>query len=226
MKISVITLFPQMFVGPFDESIIKRAREKKLVEIEFVNLRDFGIGKHKTVDDTPYGGGNGMILRVDVLVDAIKKTLDKKFKQEKVVLLNPRGKQFNQKLAENFAKLDHLILVCGHYEGFDARIKEFIDDEISIGDFVLTGGELAAIPIIDAVTRLIKGVIKEGSSQKESFSPLLEHDQYTKPVEYKGQKVPSILLSGNHAKIEKWKTNESIKITSRLRPDLLKNQKD
>lgn len=147
-------------------------------------------------------------------------------KKEKVILLSPHGKKFNQKTAESFAKLDHLILVCGHYEGFDTRIRKFVDEEISIGDFILTGGELAAALIVDATIRLIKGVLKEGSWEKESFSPFLEHDQYTKPLDYKGLKVPEILLSGNHAEIEKWRENQSLKITSSLRPDLLKVQKD
>lgn len=229
MKITIVTLFPKMFIGPFDESIVKRAKEKKLIEIEFVNIRDFGIGKHKTVDDTPYGGGNGMVLRVDVLKNAIEKarlTNPGLVKKEKVILLSPHGKKFNQKTAESFAKLDHLILVCGHYEGFDTRIRKFVDEEISIGDFILTGGELAAALIVDATIRLIKGVLKEGSWEKESFSPFLEHDQYTKPLDYKGLKVPEILLSGNHAEIEKWRENQSLKITSSLRPDLLKVQKD
>jgi tRNA (guanine37-N1)-methyltransferase len=234
MKITIVTLFPQMFIGPFDESIIKRAREKKLIEINFINIRDFGIGKHKTVDDTPYGGGNGMVLRVDVLKKAIEKarlitlgqTKNKKNKNEKVVLLSPHGKQFNQNLAQNFAKLDHLILVCGHYEGFDTRIRKFIDEEVSIGDFILTGGELAAALIVDATARLIKGVLKEGSAEKESFSPFLEYNQYTKPLGYERLKVPSVLLSGNHAEIEKWRKEQSLKITSILRPDLLKTQKD
>lgn len=229
MKITIVTLFPQMFVGPFDESIIKRAKEKKLIEIKFVNIRDFGIGKHKTVDDTPYGGGNGMVIRVDVLRNAIEKarleTL-RQTKNERVVLLSPHGRKFNQKVAENFAKLDHLILVCGHYEGFDGRIRKFVDEEISIGDFILTGGELAAALMVDATTRLIKGVLKEGSSEKESFSPLLEHDQYTKPLKYEGLEVPPVLLSGNHAEIEKWRNEQSLKVTSSLRPDLLKAQKD
>jgi len=226
MKITIVTLFPQMFSGPFDESIIKRAKEKNLIKIEFINIRDFGIGKHKTVDDTPYGGGNGMVLRVDVLKKAIEKARSKKNNNEKVVLLSPHGKQFNQKIAESFAKLDHLILVCGHYEGFDSRIRKFVDEEVSVGDFILTGGELPAALIVDATIRLVKGVLKEGSAQKESFSPNLEHDQYTKPLEYEGLKVPPVLLSGNHAEIEKWRKLQSLKITSSLRPDLLKAQKD
>ncbi len=224
MKITIVTLFPEMFAGPFDESIIKRAKEKKLIEINFVNIRDFGIGKHKLVDDTPYGGGNGMVLRVDVLKKAIENAKDNS-ENEKVFLLSPHGNVFNQKTAIELSKLDHLILICGHYEGFDARIRNFIDGEISIGDFVLTGGEIPAMLVADSVIRLIKGVITEGSPEKESFTDsLLEHDQYTKPQEYKDQKVPEILLSGNHAKINEWRKKESLRLTSRLRPDLLKKE--
>ena len=228
MKITIITLFPEMFKGPFEYSIIKRAIDKKLVSINFINLRNFGIGKHKVVDDTPYGGGNGMVLRVDVLDKAIESSRDKKVnkKYEKVILLTAGGEQFNQNLAKKLSGLKHLIIVCGHYEGFDERIKNFIDMEISVGDFILTGGEIPAMLIADSVLRLVKGVIKEGSADNESFSPYLEYPQYTKPAEYGKLKVPEILKSGNHEKIEEWKKNESLKITSKLRPDLLKTKRD
>ncbi len=224
MKITILTLFPEMFQGPFDISIIKRAKEKKLVEIEYVNIRDFGIGKHKTVDDTPYGGGNGMILRVDVVHKAIEKAKDKKLKNEaqKVILLGAKGKTFNQKTAEGFANLKHLIIVCGHYEGFDERIKNYVDEEISIGDFILTGGEIPAMLITDSVMRLIKGVIRDRSAALESFSPYLEYSQYTKPQKYGDLSVPEILLSGDHKRIETWRKKESVDITSKLRPDLIK----
>jgi tRNA (guanine37-N1)-methyltransferase len=222
MKISVITLFPQMFKSPFDSSIIKRAIEDKLIELDFVNLRDFGIGKHQLVDDTPYGGGKGMLLRVDVLHNAILKTKNAKYKNEKVFLLSAHGKTFDQTLARNLATLDHLILICGHYEGFDERVKKYIDGEISVGDFVLTGGEIPAMLIIDSVSRLVNGVLADGSAEKESFSPFLEHPQYTKPQEYEGQKVPDVLLSGNHPKIDEYRQNESEIITKKLRPDLIK----
>lgn len=224
MKISIITLFPEMFKGPFEVSIIKRGIANKLISIEFINLRSFGLGKHQTVDDTPYGGGMGMVLRVDVLEKAIEsaKNKDLNKQQQKVILLSAKGKQFEQKIAKRYSKLKNLILVCGHYEGFDQRIREFIDEEISVGDFVLTGGEIPAMLITDSVARLIKGVIKEESSALESFSPYLEHPQYTKPQSYKGLDVPEILLSGNHPEIEKWRKEQSLKITSRLRPDLLK----
>lgn len=224
MKISIITLFQEMFKGPFDKSIIKRAIDKKIVEIKFINLRDFGIGKHKLVDDTPYGGGMGMILRVDVLKNAIEKAKDKKINKnkQKIILLSAQGKTFNQRKAKEFSKLKNLILICGHYEGFDERIKEYVDEEISIGDFILTGGEIPAMLITDSTLRLVKGVIKDKSLENESFSPLLEHPQYTKPRSYKSRKVPEVLLSGNHNKIKKWKDSQSLKITSKLRPDLIK----
>lgn len=224
MKISILTLFPEMFQGPFDVSIIKRAKEKKLVDIEYINIREFGVGKHRTVDDTPYGGGNGMVLRVDVLHKAIEKTKDKKLKKDaqKVILLGAKGKTYNQKTAESFLKLKHLIIVCGHYEGFDERIKNFVDEEISIGDFILTGGEIPAMLITDSVIRLIKGVLRDKSAALESFSPYLEHPQYTKPRKYEDLSVPEILLSGDHKRIDVWRKKESVDITSKLRPDLIK----
>ncbi len=227
MKISILTLFPEMFKGPFDHSIINRAKENKIAEINFINFRDFGIGRHKLVDDTPYGGGKGMVLRVDVLEEAIEKTRDKRLKKngEKVILLGAHGKTFNQKKAREFSKLKHLIIICGHYEGFDERIKSFIDEEVSIGDFILTGGEIPAMLITDSIIRLIKGAISQDSAKFESFSPYLEYPQYTKPQEYKNLKVPEILLSGNHKKIDEWRKEESLKITKKLRPDLIENRR-
>lgn len=231
MKISILTLFPEMFQGPFDYSIIKRARDKKLVKINIVNIRDFGIGSHKVVDDTSYGGGKGMILRVDVLEKAIFKARSdlKKEKDQKVILLTPTGKTFNQKIAKELANLKHLVLVCGHYEGVDERITNFVDETISIGDFIVTGGEIPAMLIADAVTRLIKGVLNKSVTDKESFSPCLppgtaylKYPQYTKPRIYKNHKVPKILLEGNHKKIENWRKEASLKNTKKLRPDLLK----
>lgn len=225
MKISIITLFPEMFKGPFEHSIVKRAIDKKIVTISLVNLRDFGLGKHKVVDDTPYGGGDGMVLRVDVLKNAIDATKDDKFKKngQKVILLSAHGKQFNQVVARKYSKLKHLIIVCGHYEGFDERIRKFIDEDISVGDFILTGGEIPAMLITDSISRLIKGVIKEGSSSNESFSPLLEYPHYTKPQIFKESKVPDVLLSGNHNEIKKWRQKKSFEITKKLRPDLIRN---
>ena len=221
MKISILTLFPEMFAGPFDHSIIKRAREKKLVDIELVNIRDFGIGKHKLVDDTPYGGGAGMIIRVDV----IDKTLQNVKCKGRIILLDPRGETFTQKKAKELAKFDHLILIAGHYEGIDERVKQYLVDEvISIGDYVLTGGEIPAMVVTDAVVRLIPGVIKKESIATESFSKpkALEYPQYTKPRVYEKYKVPEILLSGNHQAIERWRKNEALKETKSQRPDALK----
>lgn len=238
MKISILTLFPEMFEGPFDYSIIKNAKAQKKVNIEFINIRDFGIGKHKVVDDKPYGGGHGMILRVDVLSAAISSAKDKRLttKDQKIILLSPHGKTFTQKKAKELSALAHLILVCGRYEGVDERAKQFIDEEISIGDFIVTGGEIPAMLVTDAVVRLLRGVLKEGVTTTESFSlpaldrerqsqagPLLEYPQYTKPNTYKNLKVPSILLGGDHGKIKTWRENESLKTTSKLRPDLLNN---
>lgn len=224
MKISIITLFPEMFKGPFEYSIIKRAIDKKIIKIKIINLRDFGLGKHKIVDDTPYGGGDGMVLRADVLGKAVESAKDKKLKksEQKVILLSAHGKIFNQNISRKYSKLKNLILVCGHYEGFDERIKNFIDEEISIGDFILTGGEIPAMLIADSVSRLVKGVIKEGSSLNESFSPLLEYPHYTKPQVFKNLKVPDILLSGNHKEIANWRYKKSLEITKKLRPDLVK----
>lgn len=224
MKISILTLFPEMFKGPFDHSIVKRAIDNNLIKIEFINIRNFGLGKHQLVDDTPYGGGNGMVLRADILKKAIESAKDKKLKanEQKIVLLSAHGKNFDQKKAKTYSKLKNLILICGHYEGFDERIKNFIDEEISVGDFILTGGEIPAMLITDSVGRLITGVIKKGSADFESFSPYLEYPQYTKPQIFNNLKVPDVLLSGNHAKIENWRKQQSLKITSKLRPDLIK----
>jgi tRNA (guanine37-N1)-methyltransferase len=212
-----------MFSGPFDYSIVKNAKKKKIIDIDFINIRDFGMGRHKTVDDKPYGGGHGMILRVDVLKKAIDHIKDRKMsdKEQRIILLDPHGKTFNQKKASEFANLKHLILICGHYEGVDERIKKFIDEEVSIGDFVVTGGEIPAMLIADAVTRLIEGVLKDGVTSEESFSKFLEYPQYTKPNTYKDFPVPSVLLSGNHGEIKSWRKKTSLKITQDLRPDLV-----
>lgn len=239
MKISILTLFPEMFKGPFDYSIIKKAIDKKIVNINFVNIRNFGEGTHKIVDDKPYGGGKGMILRVDVVHNAIsilRQAQDKNkklnIKDQKVILLTPEGITFNQSIAKRFSKLKHLILVCGHYEGFDKRVDKFVDQKLSIGDFIVTGGEIPAMLVTDAVTRLIKGVLKEEVTNKESFSlpagrqdPLLEYPQYTKPRRYKNLHVPRILLTGDHKKIDDWQNKQSIKNTFKARPDLLVKRK-
>lgn len=223
MKISILTLFPEMFKGPFEHSIVKRAIDKKIVEIELVNIRDFGIGKHKIVDDKPYGGGLGMILRVDVLEKAIAKAKDKRLnpQDQRVILLDPQGSTFKQKKAREFSKLDHLILVCGHYEAVDARLDNFVDEKISVGDFIVTGGEIPAMIITDSVIRLLKGSLKENVTNIESFSPFLEYPQYTRPKVYKNYSVPNTLLLGNHRKINEWRKTAAIKQTKKLRPDLL-----
>lgn len=233
MKISILTLFPEMFAGPFDHSIIKRAQGKKLVDIELVNIRDFGIGKHKLVDDTSYGGGAGMVLRVDVIDKTItsskcppKARLAKGGKvksskcKERVILLDPRGETFTQQKAKKFAKLDHLILIAGHYEGIDERVKQYsVDEAISIGDYILTGGEIPAMVVTDAVVRLIPGVIKKESRTNESFSKpkTLEYPQYTKPQVYENRFVPKILLSGNHKEIDKWRTEQSASSNKKIK---------
>lgn len=224
MKITILTLFPEMFPGFFSESILGRAQRNGLIDIITVNLRDWGLGNHKQVDDTPYGGGAGMVLKVDVLVKAIS-DLKSKNKSAKVILMTPQGKKFNQEIAKRMAgKGEDLILVCGHYEGFDERIREYVDAEISIGDYVLTGGELAAAVVTDAVARLIPGVLgKEASHQNESFEDnLLEYPHYTRPEIYEGKKVPDVLLSGNHAEIEKWRKEQATERTKLRRPDLSK----
>ncbi len=220
MKIDILTLFPNMFSGFLDESIIKRAISKKQVEINLINFRDFSKLNNKQVDDTPYGGGGGMILRADILVDAIESV---KKENSKVILLSPQGKTYNQEYAKKLAKESHLILVCGHYEGFDERIRNFVSDEVSIGDYVLTGGEVPAMVVTDSVVRLIDGVIKENSYLQDSFqNNLLDYPTYTKPRVFRGLRVPDVLLSGDHAKIDEWRKSEQIKKTKERRSDLLK----
>lgn len=227
MKISIITLFPEIIAANLNYSILKRAQEKGLVEYNIVDHRKFGIGNHKTVDDRPYGGGAGMILRTDVLVEAIRSTQTGE-KDEKVILLDPQGKVYTQQKAEKLASLKHLILVCGHYEGFDERVIDYVDEVISVGDYVLTGGEIPTLTIIDSVTRLIPGVLKDTlATRNESHSikgnaRILEGPQYTRPEVFEGKKVPQILLSGDHKKIEEYKTKQAILKTKKLRPDLLK----
>jgi tRNA (guanine37-N1)-methyltransferase len=220
MKIDILTLFPKMFTGPFAESIVKRAQDKGLVEIKIHDLRDWTKDTRKTVDGRPYGGGVGMVLSVEPVYLALK---DLKKKDSKVVLLTPQGKTFKQNVAKEYSNLKHLILICGHYEGFDERIREhLIDEELSIGDYVLTGGELPAMIVIDTIVRLIPGVLeKEEATVFESFSPYLEYPQYTRPEEFKGWKVPEVLKSGNHKEIEKWRKEKSLAKTKRIRPDLI-----
>ena len=218
MKISILTLFPEMFTGFLSESIIKRAIDKKLVEFEIINIRDFSKLNNNQVDDTPYGGGAGMVMMVEPVVDAINSV---KQNTSKVYLMTPAGVPFKQSAAKSLSKEKHIILICGHYEGIDERILNYVDGEISIGDYVLTGGELPAMVVSDAVTRLIDGVIKQESYEAESFSDnLLDYPTYTKPYIYDGNQVPDVLLSGHHKNINEWRKQEQIKKTQERRPDL------
>ena len=223
LKIDILTLFPEFFESPFSVSMVKRAIDKKIIKVELHQIRDFGLGTRRQVDDSPYGGGAGPVMKPEVIVpawEAIPKT-------EKTVtfLMSPRGKLFNQNTAADLAEnCEHMIIVCGHYEGIDQRFIELSGAvELSVGDYVLTGGETAAISVIDAVTRLLPGVLgNEESFQNESFSlPLLEHDQYTMPREYRGLKIPKVLSGGDHAKIEAWRLRNSLAKTAKTRPDLI-----
>ena len=219
MKFDILTLFPEMF-ETLNQSIIGKAVEKKLININTINIRDFSKDKHKKVDDTPYGGGAGMVIRPDVVYDAYKSIEDK---NAKVIYLSPQGKTLTQEKIKMLSKEEHIILLCGHYEGIDQRVlEEIVDEEISIGDYVLTGGELPAMVLIDAVSRYIEGVISKESTEEESFSEgLLEYPQYTRPEIFLGKKVPEILLSGHHENIKKWREEKSLEITRQKRPDLL-----
>jgi len=236
IKIDILTLFPKMFQGPFAESIVKRAMGKGLITVNLHDLRQWTADKHQTVDDRPFGGGVGMVLMVEPIYKALKElTPHSKTSQQKVILLTPQGKVFNQKIAGNLSKQKHLILICGHYEGVDERIREFlVDEEISIGDYVLTGGELPAMVMTDAITRLLPGVLKKSAATRnESFAnplpvtrhaqtgQLLEYPQYTRPADFQGWKVPAVLLSGDHAKVAAWQAQQALKRTRRRRPDLL-----
>ncbi|MGD6942185.1 tRNA (guanosine(37)-N1)-methyltransferase TrmD [Cytobacillus gottheilii] len=224
MKIDVLTLFPEMFEGVFGHSILKKAAEQKAAQYNVVNFRDYADNKHKTVDDYPYGGGAGMVLKPQPIFDAVEDVKSSSEAKPRVVLLCPQGERYNQKKAEELAAEEHLIFICGHYEGYDERIREHIvTDEISIGDFVLTGGELGAMVIIDSVVRLLPGVLgNQESHQKDSFSTgMLEHPHYTRPADFRGLKVPDVLVSGNHAHIEEWRVKQSLKRTYTRRPDLL-----
>lgn len=220
MKISIVTLFPEVFQPILNSSILKKAQEKKKVIFEFINLRDFGEGKHQIVDDKPYGGGAGMVFRVDILAKALKS-----IKKGYVILTSASGLPYKQDRARKFSKLDHIIIVCGHYEGVDQRfIEKYVDEEISIGDYVLTGGEIPTMIIADSIVRLIPGVLKKPEATiNESFTQnLLEGPQYTRPEEFDGLKVPGVLLSGNHGEVDKWRNEKSLEKTKKVRPDLLK----
>ncbi len=223
MKIDLLTLFPDMFKGPFAESMIKLAQEKGLVEIDIHNIRDYATDKHRTTDDYPYGGGAGMVMKVEPLVSCIE-AVRKRRANTKIVLTSPRGRLFTQSVARELAGEEALTIICGRYEGVDERVSElYVDEEISIGDFVMTGGEPAAIVMVDAVTRLIPGVLGScESAEDDSFSNgLLEYPQYTRPPEFRGRDVPPVLLSGNHGDIARWRRRESLKKTLLVRPELL-----
>ena len=222
MQFDVLTLFPEMF-EPIKQSILGKAIENEKIKLKLVNIRDFSKDKHKKVDDTPYGGGAGMVMKPDVVYDAYKSVYEE---NAKVIYLSPQGKTLNQKKVEELSKEKHLILLCGHYEGIDQRvIDKIVDEEISIGDYVLTGGEIPAMVLIDTVSRYIDGVLSQESIKEESFSQgLLEYPQYTRPEVFEGEKVPEILLSGHHENIEKWRKEQALKITKQKRPDLLKKE--
>jgi len=221
VKIDVLTLFPAMFAGPLDESIIKRAREAGLLDLRIHQLRDYAHDRHKTVDDRPFGGGPGMLLKPEPIFEAVEKIAREK---TRVILMSPAGRPFSQAIARELAQQEDLLLVTGHYEGFDERVRaELADDELSIGDYVLTNGALPAMVVVDAVTRLLPGVLgDDDSSKEESFSSgQLEYPQYTRPAEFRGMKVPEVLLSGNHAEIAKWRAEQSARRTKERRPDLM-----
>lgn len=220
MKIDIITLFPEMFRGPFNTSMLKKAQDNNLVEINIHNLRQWTKDKHKSVDDRPYGGGKGMVLMIEPIYNALK---DLRTKQSKIILLSPQGQLFTQSLARSLSRTKHLVLVSGHYEGFDERIrKHLIDLEISIGDYVLTGGELPSMVITDTIVRLLPDVLELEATQNESFSQnTLDYPQYTRPENFKSWKVPGVLLSGNHAQIRTWRKKQSLINTKKHRPDLL-----
>ena len=222
MRVDILTLFPGMFVGPFDESMLKRAREAGLLQLNLVDIRDFATDRHRTVDDTPYGGGPGMVMKAGPIFAAIEAV---RSADSRVILLSPQGRLFEQAMAIELSTLPHLVLICGHYEGVDERVREhLVDEELSIGDYVLTGGELAAMVLVDAVARLLPGVLGAGDSivEESHSSGLLEYPQYTRPAEFRGWRVPDILLSGNHAEIARWRRRRALERTRERRPDLLR----
>ena len=219
MKIDILTLFPNMFDGVFNESIIRRAIDEEKIEINLIDFREYTTDPHNKVDDTPYGGGCGMVLTCQPIFDCVKKI---RTDNSKVIMLTPSGKVYKQSIAYDLSKEKHIILICGHYEGFDERIKSICDMELSIGDYVLTGGEIPAMALVDSITRLIPGVIEEESHINDSFNDnLLDYPVYTKPRVYEGLEVPEVLISGDHKKIEEYRNNERLRLTQENRPDLL-----
>lgn len=229
MLINIITLFPEMFGGVFGESIIKRAIEKNILEIKFTQLRDFAFDKHRQVDDSPFGGGSGMVLKPEPVYRAVREVLKNSAENlsRKIIIPDPSGKVFNQQKAKEFAKFNQLIFICGHYEGFDARIYDLADEIISIGDYVLTGGEIPTMAIVDSVARMLPNVLgsEESAVTDSFFNKILGFPQYTRPREFEGKFVPEILLSGHHEKIKKWRKEQAIKITKERRPDLIEVEK-
>jgi len=221
LKITVLTLFPEMF-APLQESILKRAQETGLIKISLANFRDYAASKHKNVDDVPYGGGAGMLLKPEPIFAAIG-DLPQTTAKRRLILMSPQGQVFRQEKAKQWSEHKELVFICGHYEGFDERIRELADEEVSLGDYVLTGGELAAMVMIDAVVRLVPGVLgEEASAVEDSHSiGLLEYPQYTRPADFEGHKVPDVLLSGHHAQIKRWRRKESLRRTFLRRPDLI-----
>jgi len=228
MRVDIITLFPSMFKNPFNESMIKRAKEKGILKIKLHDLRQFTHDKHRTVDDAPYGGGAGMVMKPRSLFEAVEKIKEEIDSSSRVILLSPQGRPLNQEKVKELAKKRVLIFICGHYEGVDERVREhLVDEEISLGDYVLTGGELAAMVVIDAVARMLPGVLgSEDSAREDSFyKGLLDYPQYTRPSDFRGWKVPSVLLSGNHQKVKEWRRKKMLEATLRKRPDLLETLK-
>jgi len=223
MRFDIFTIFPGMFQGPFDESIVRRAIDRGLLEVALHDIRDHGIGRHRSVDDTPYGGGAGMVMAAPPLFDSVEAALGDALETTPVILMSPSGERFDQAIAHELAATPRVALICGRYEGVDQRIRDhLVTRELSIGDYVLTGGELAAAVIVDVVTRLIPGVIDAASLAEESFSAgLLEYPQFTRPASYRGWDVPAVLLSGHHAEIAAWRHQQSIEITRERRPDML-----
>ena len=230
MIIKVMTLFPEMFSGPLDDSMIQRAKEKNIVDLEYINIRDYADNKHKKVDDYPYGGGLGMVMAPQPIFDCynqiVKATGLKGGERPRVIYLSPKGEIFNQRVAIELSKEKFIIMLCGHYEGVDQRvIDEIVTDEISIGDYVLTGGEIPAMVLIDSITRLLPGVLSQSQCYEDEtfYSGLLEYPQYTRPASFRGLEVPGVLISGNHKKIDEWRRKESLRLTYKRRPELLKN---
>ncbi|MCA6069673.1 MAG: tRNA (guanosine(37)-N1)-methyltransferase TrmD [Endomicrobium sp.] len=231
MRIDILTIFPKMFKGPFTESLIGRAAKKEFLKINIVDIRSFSEDKHKKVDDKPFGGGVGMVMKPEPLYSAIKSAGVKRknsayknpYSKPYVIYMSPQGKTLNNKIVKNLAKFKYLVLVCGHYEGIDERVINYVDEEISVGDYVLTGGEIPAMVLVDSIARMLHGVVKEEDSVKNDsfYNGLLDYPHYTRPAVFKGHKVPEVLLSGDHKKVGEWRAKESYKRTKERRPDLL-----